>query len=69
MKRRQMSGGGRSKRLQKTYPFGRVCEARGCTTRLSIYNRDELCARCEEVERRDLLDAERLERLVEAARA
>ena len=33
-------------RRQKTYPAGRVCEKDGCTTRLSVYNRDHLCARC-----------------------
>ena len=61
-----MSGGTyyRTKR-QKTYPSGRVCEAKGCTTRLSIYNQDELCAYCEECERLDRFEAERLERLLE----
>ena len=65
----------RTKR-QKTYPSGRVCEATTCTVRLSQYNRDHLCARCEksermarfEVERLARLEAERLERLWEAAR-
>ena len=45
MTQRQMSGGGRLRR-QKTYAFGRVCEAKGCTTRLSIYNDDSICAHC-----------------------
>ena len=62
MKRRENSGGGRIKR-QKTYPFGRVCEAKGCTTRLSIYNQDHLCAHCEETERLDKFEAEAQERL------
>jgi hypothetical protein len=61
----------------KTYPSGRVCEAKRCTTRLSVYNEDHLCARCEksermarfEVERLARLEAERLERLWEAAHA
>ena len=68
MTQRRMSGGGRIKR-QKTYPFGRVCEARGCTTRLSIYNRDHLCARCDEADRMERFEAQRLGRLLEAARA
>ena len=52
-------------RLQKTYPAGRVCEAKDCTTRLSVYNRDHLCARCDEVERLARFEAERLERALE----
>ena len=47
----------------ETYPFGRVCEAKGCTTRLSVYNQDELCALCEETERLDKFEAEAQERL------
>ena len=47
----------------QTYPVGRVCEAKGCTTRLSLYNEDELCARCEEIERLARFEVERLERL------
>jgi len=27
----------------RTYPTGRVCAAEGCATRLSIYNKSELC--------------------------
>ena len=46
----------------KTYPFGRVCEAKDCTTRLSIYNQDHLCAHCEETERLDRFEAEAQER-------
>ena len=46
----------------KTYPFGRVCESKTCTTRLSIYNQDELCAHCEETERLDKFEAEAQER-------
>jgi len=38
----------RSTGTMKTYPFGRICETRGCTTRLSIYNGDHLCASCED---------------------
>ena len=48
--------------IPKTYPFGRVCEAKGCTTRLSRYNMDELCALCEETERLDKFEAEAQER-------
>ena len=33
---------------QKSYPVGRVCESPDCTTRLSIYNRDHICAPCED---------------------
>ena len=59
-------------RLQKTYPVGRVCETEGCITRLSRYNEDHLCARCEKTERLDRFEAERLERalarLMEEAR-
>ena len=43
-------------RRSKTYPFGRVCEEDGCTTRLSVYNRDHLCATCDEVERIEKFD-------------
>ena len=68
MTQRRMSGGGRLRR-QKTYPFGRVCEAKGCTVRLSVYNRDHLCAHCDETERMEKFEAQRLGRLLEAARA
>jgi hypothetical protein len=30
-------------RANRTYPSDRVCAAEGCTTKLSIYNRSELC--------------------------
>ena len=61
----------------KTYPFGRVCEAKGCTTRLSIYNEDELCATCDEKDRlatmaaqaQERREAELMQSLMEAARA
>ena len=56
-------------RRSKTYPAGRVCEAKGCTTRLSVYNADHLCAHCEETERMERFEVERLERLLEEARA
>ena len=56
-------------RRSKTYPAGRVCEADGCTTRLSVYNRDHLCARCDEADRMERFEAQRLGRLLEAARA
>ena len=46
----------------KKYPFGRVCEAKDCTARLSIYNMDELCALCEETERLDKFEAEAQDR-------
>ena len=68
MTQRPMSGGGRLRR-QKPYPFGRVCEAKGCTVRLSIYNQDHLCARCDETDRMEKFEAQRLGRLLEAARA
>jgi hypothetical protein len=48
--------------IPKTYPFGRVCEAKDCTTRLSIYNQDHICAHCEETERLDKFEAEAQER-------
>ena len=47
----------------KKYPFGRVCEAKDCTARLSIYNMDELCALCGKSERMDRFEAEAQERL------
>ena len=47
--------------LPETYPAGRVCEAETCTARLSIYNPDDLCARCEKIERAERFEAERLE--------
>ena len=68
MTQRQMSGGGRLRR-QKTYSVGRICEAKGCTVRLSIYNQDHLCAHCDETERMEKFEAQRLGRLLEAARA
>ena len=34
-------------RRQKFYPVGRICESPGCTTILSIYNQDHICAPCE----------------------
>jgi hypothetical protein len=58
----------RTKRT-KTYPAGRVCEARRCTVRLSVANPDPLCARCEKSERMARFEAQRLGRLLEAARA
>ena len=30
----------------KTYGEDRICEGADCTTRLSRFNRDELCATC-----------------------
>ena len=62
-----MSGGGRVKR-SKTSPFGRICEGSDCTTRLSIYNLDELCALCEEADRLEMHEAERLVNLTLEAR-
>ena len=47
--------------LPETYPAGRVCEAETCTARLSIYNPDDLCARCEKIERAERFEAERRE--------
>jgi hypothetical protein len=52
----------------KTYPFGRVCEAKTCTVRLSVANPDPLCARCEKSERMARFEAQRLGRLLEEAR-
>ena len=34
---------------QKSYPAGRICAGRRCTVRLSIYNPDHLCAKCDEI--------------------
>jgi hypothetical protein len=48
----------------KTFGAGRVCEGKSCTARLSIYNRDELCASCEEADRLEMHEAEGLERLL-----
>ena len=47
--------------LPETYPAGRVCEAETCTARLSIYNPDDLCARCEKIERAERFEAERVQ--------
>lgn len=47
----------------KQHPVGRVCEAKGCTTRLNRYNQDELCALCEKTERMDRFEADAQERL------
>ena len=63
MTQRQMSGGGRLK-LTKRSPAGRICEGKKCTVRLSVYNRDELCASCEEADRLEMHEVERLERLL-----
>ena len=38
-------------RSQKRNPAKRVCSAKGCSTILSIYNEDPICAQCDEVER------------------
>jgi hypothetical protein len=62
-----MSGGVRMKRT-KTFPAGRICEAKGCTARLSIYNPDHLCAPCEETDRLETHEAERLANLTLEAR-
>ena len=32
--------------LTKSYKVGRICETKGCTTRLSIYNDDTICGVC-----------------------
>ena len=32
--------------VQKRYPAGRVCETKDCTTILSVYNDDSICAHC-----------------------
>ena len=32
--------------VQKRYPAGRVCTTKRCTTILSVYNEDSICARC-----------------------
>ena len=49
---------------QKTYPAGRICEGEDCAARLSIYNADHLCARCEDIDRLEPQEAEALERLL-----
>ena len=49
---------------QKTYPAGRICEGEDCAARLSIYNADHLCARCEDIDRLETQEAEALERLL-----
>jgi len=51
-------------RRQKTYPFGRTCEGEDCTARLSVYNPDHLCARCDDADRLATHEAEALERLL-----
>ena len=51
-------------RRQKTYPFGRVCEGEDCSARLSVYNPDHLCARCDDADRLETHEAEALERLL-----
>lgn len=30
----------------KSYKLGRICKTKGCTTRLSIYNKDTICDAC-----------------------
>ena len=74
MKRRQSGGGGLTRNT--LYPAGRVCEAKDCSTRLSIYNQDELCANCDEKDRlatmaaeaQERREAELMQRLLEEAR-
>jgi len=34
--------------VKKHHPKGTVCEAKGCTTFLSVYNDDTICAPCYE---------------------
>ncbi len=43
----------RDTKPQKSYPLGRICETDGCTTRLSRYNKDEICAPCDEAHTSD----------------
>ena len=52
----------------KTFPFGRVCEGDDCTVRLSVYNPDHLCAKCDDADRLEKHEAEALERLLAAER-
>jgi hypothetical protein len=35
-----------TRRRTAPMPSGRVCAGAGCTTRLSVYNRDDLCSVC-----------------------
>ena len=35
-------------KTQTQYPAGRICETDGCTTVLSVYNCDDICALCDE---------------------
>lgn len=51
------------RRPPERYENDRVCVAEACATRLSIYNEDELCALCEEIERLERFEVEGLERL------
>lgn len=51
-------------RPQKRNPAKRVCSAKGCSTILSIYNEDLICARCDEATR----EVEATERLQAACR-
>jgi hypothetical protein len=33
-------------RAQTQFPVGRICEGDGCSRVLSVYNDDDICARC-----------------------
>ena len=35
-------------KVQKRYPQGRICGGEDCSTVLSVYNSDHVCARCDE---------------------
>jgi hypothetical protein len=50
---------GAVQRPSRTFPAGRVCDASGCETRLSIYNPDRRCSIHELAERDDVRDAGR----------
>lgn len=44
-----------SKKPSTTHPKGRICAAEDCTTRLSIYNEDDVCSSCQRKLRKQLL--------------
>ena len=49
---------------QKTSPAGRTCEGKDCSVRLSVYNPDHLCARCDDADRLATHEAQALARLL-----
>ena len=49
----------RGRRYTGQQPKGRICESKGCTTVLSIYNHDDICAKCDAAEWKDLTGVDR----------